>query len=33
MTSWLPQSYMGRRAVAKGVAGRRHELYEAKQGT
>ena len=32
MTSWLPQSYMGRKAVAKGVAGRRHELNEAKQG-
>ena len=32
MTSWLPQSYMGRKAVAKGVAGRRHELSEAKQG-
>ena len=33
MTSWLPQSYMGRKAVARGVAGHRHELSEAKQGT
>ena len=33
MTSWLSQSYMGRRGVAKGVPGRRHELTEAKQGT
>jgi acetamidase/formamidase len=32
MTSWLPQSYMGRKAVARGVAGRRHELSEKKQG-
>ncbi|PWT71154.1 MAG: acetamidase [Proteobacteria bacterium] len=32
MTSWLPKSYMGRKGVAKGVAGRRHELSEAKQG-
>ena len=33
MTSWLSQSYMGRRGIAKGVPGRRHELTEAKQGT
>ena len=32
MTSWLQQSYMGRKGVAKGVAGPRHELTEAKQG-
>jgi amidase len=32
MTSWLSQSYMGRRGVAKGVPGPRHELTEAKQG-
>jgi len=32
MTSWLSQSYMCRRGVAKGVPGRRHELTEAKQG-
>src|SRR4029079_16802829 len=32
MTSWLSQSYMGRKGVAKGVPGLRHELTEAKQG-
>jgi len=32
MTGWLAQSYMGRKAVAKGAPGRRHELTEAKQG-
>jgi amidase len=32
MTSWLQQSYMGRKGVAKGVAGPHHELTEAKQG-
>ncbi|MGB6541073.1 MAG: acetamidase/formamidase family protein [Xanthobacteraceae bacterium] len=32
MTSWPQQSYMGRKGVAKGVAGPRHELTEAKQG-
>ncbi len=33
MNSWLSQSYMGRKAVAKGAPGRRHELSEAVQGS
>lgn len=32
MTRWLSQSYMGRKAAARGVAKSRHELSEAKQG-
>jgi amidase len=30
--SWLNQSYMGRKGVARGIAGARHELTEARQG-
>jgi amidase len=30
--SWLNQSYMGRKGVARGRVGARHELTEAKQG-
>ena len=30
--SWLEQSYMARRGVARGKAGDRHSLTEAKQG-
>jgi amidase len=33
MESWLSESYMGRKGVAKGAPGRKHELTEAKQGT
>ena len=32
MTTWLELSYMTRKGVAKGKAGRTHELTEAKQG-
>ena len=32
MSSWLDQSYMGRKAVAKGKPGTTHQLTEAKQG-
>ena len=33
MTDWLKTSYMGRKGVAKGVPGRRHDLGEKAQGT
>jgi acetamidase/formamidase len=33
MTDWLQTSYMGRKGLAKGVAGARHELTEKVQGT
>ena len=32
MTDWISDSYMGRKAVAKGKAGARHQLSLAKQG-
>lgn len=32
MTDWISDSYMGRKAVAKGRAGARHQLSLAKQG-
>ena len=33
MVDWISESYIGRKAVAKGIAGKRHQLSLEKQGT